>query len=103
MEQRENTTDFANKTLEELRNDVKCAILELTDEERKALLMWMKEEFTDVDKMNAKRPVEDVIDELEGIVIELSPDSVDIGSDCILEVTSSDADYLTGEVIFESL
>ncbi len=38
MKQRENAAENANKTLEQLRNDAKCAIMELTIEEREKLL-----------------------------------------------------------------
>ncbi len=40
MTQRENTTDFANKTLEELRNDVKNAIMELTVDQQ--IELWIE-------------------------------------------------------------
>ncbi len=41
MTQRENITYFANKTIEELRNDAKRAIMELTDKEREKLFSML--------------------------------------------------------------
>lgn len=38
MTQRENGTDFANNITEKLRNDVKCAIMELTDKQAEYVL-----------------------------------------------------------------
>lgn len=41
MEQRETAAYLENKTLEQLRDDAKRAILELTDEEREKLLSML--------------------------------------------------------------
>lgn len=41
MKQKKNTAENANKTLEQLRNDAKRAIMELTTEEREKLLAML--------------------------------------------------------------